>query len=101
MHREGQLGRRKTKRSYKKHPTSKTIRFYTEPFGNAEIPKMNFSLLNNPLVLFNRIFRAWLFILQKYNINKIDNLRSNQLFTTTKPQKPGKLTIDNSQLRNN
>jgi hypothetical protein len=27
---------------------------------NAEIPKMNFSLLSNPLVLFNRIFRAWL-----------------------------------------
>jgi hypothetical protein len=27
---------------------------------NAEIPKMNFLLFSNPLVLLNRIFRAWL-----------------------------------------
>jgi len=66
---------------------------------NAEIPKRNFSLLSNPLVLFNRIFRGVAFIFQKDN--KTDHLRDKELFTTTKPQKPAKLTIDNSRLSSN
>jgi hypothetical protein len=39
------------------------------------------------------------FILQKDN--KTDHLRDKELFTTTKPQKPVELTIDNSQLNRN
>jgi hypothetical protein len=38
MHREGELGRRKTKRSYKKLPHFQdSIRFYTESFGKLQI----------------------------------------------------------------
>jgi hypothetical protein len=36
------------------------------------------------------------FVLQKDNIDEIENLRSKRLFTTRKLQKPVKLTIENS-----
>jgi hypothetical protein len=92
MHRIGQQ-RRKTKWAYKK--TLYRIIWNTP---NAEIPRSNFSILSNPLVLSNRILRGWPFIFQD---NKPDHLRVKELFTTTKPQKPVKLTIGNSQLCSN
>jgi hypothetical protein len=63
---------------------------------NAEIPKRNFSLLSNPLVLFNRILKRVAFILQKDN--KVVHLRNKKIFRTTKPQAPVKLIIDNAKL---
>jgi hypothetical protein len=53
-HRKGQQRRTKTKWAYKKLPTQD----YIQNTPNAEIPKRNFSLLSNPLVLFNRIIRG-------------------------------------------
>ncbi len=55
--------------------------------------------MGNPLALFDRIFRGAAFSFQKNN--KTDHLRDKELLTTTKPQKPVKLTIDNSQLSSN
>jgi hypothetical protein len=63
---ERQKGKRKTKGkdkqgktmnkwAYKKLPTYKTHKIILKT-PKAEVPKRNFSLLSNPLVLFRRIF---------------------------------------------
>jgi hypothetical protein len=57
-HRKGQQGRTKIKWAYKKLLTYKTLYRIIWKTPNAEIPKRNLSLLSNPLVLFNRIFRG-------------------------------------------
>jgi hypothetical protein len=43
---------------FQKLPTYNTLNKIIQKTPNAEIPKGNFSLLRNPLVLFNRIFRG-------------------------------------------
>jgi len=49
----------------------------------AEIPKRNFSLTSNPLVLFRRIFKGYIaFDLQKDN--KTDHLKEKKLLTSNK-----------------
>jgi hypothetical protein len=82
--------------------SSPLTRLYTESFRilrTLKFQKKKFSLLGNPLALFDRIFRGATFSFQKNN--KTDHLRDKELLTTTKPQKPVKLTIDNSQLSSN
>jgi hypothetical protein len=54
LHRKGQQRRTKTKWTYKKLPTYRV----TRKNPNAKISKKNFSLLSNPLVLFNRILKG-------------------------------------------
>jgi hypothetical protein len=89
LHRKGQRRRTKTLWTYKKLPTYRVA----QKTPNAKISQKNFSLLSNPLVL-------WVaFIFHKYN--KTEHLRDKELFRTTKPQKPVKLIIDNSQLSSN
>jgi phage/plasmid-associated DNA primase len=56
--RKRQQGRTKTKWANKKLPTYKTVYRIIQKTPNAEIPKWNFPLLSNPLVLFHRIFRG-------------------------------------------
>jgi hypothetical protein len=81
--------RPKTKWAYKKLSTYKTPYRIIWNTINAGIPKRNFSLLSNPLVLFNRIFKGVAFYLQKDN--KTDHLRDKELFTATKTSETCKI----------
>jgi hypothetical protein len=48
----------RNKRAYKKLSTYKTLSKIVLKTPKAEVPKRNFSLLSNPLVLFRRIFKG-------------------------------------------
>jgi hypothetical protein len=45
-------------KGFQKLPTYNTLNKIIQKTPNAEIPKGNFSLLKNPVVLYNRIFRG-------------------------------------------
>ncbi len=82
--------------AYKKIPTYKTRSKINLKTPKVEIPKRNFSLISNPLVLFRIFFKRVAFYLQKDN--KTDHLKDKKLLTTTKPQKSVNLTIGNPKL---
>jgi hypothetical protein len=56
--RKGQQGKTMNKWACKKLPTYKTWSKFILKTPKAEIPKRNFSLISNPLVLFGRIFKG-------------------------------------------
>jgi hypothetical protein len=55
---ERPAGKTMDKWAYKKFPTYKTLNKIILKTPKAEIAKMIFSLLSNPLVLFRRIFKG-------------------------------------------
>jgi hypothetical protein len=85
--------------AYKKLPTCKTQNKIVLQTPKADIPKRNFSLLSNPLKF--SLEETLKGSLLSSEDNKTGHLKDKKLLTTTKPQEPVKLIIDNPQLRSN